>query len=376
VHSGAAFVAEANQSVLVGNSPACDLVLMDTGVKAQSLRLFEQNGALVAEVSDTAILHDGGVLATGLKAFSQRHARLRVGSADIDVELLSVPQRRPSRPEGDARRRANASAFTKQKPQRSWVSFTLVVASIAAVLGVVGGAVNASSGLHYRPIEASRSVGSVVDAFNARGAQIEVAADAEKKALLRGTVTDAAMRRELERELTASGLNPGLQLHEVQQMAESLTRLARLTGYVCETRHLGEGRFACDAEVPDAQAVDRLSALAAQVPGVQSLAATPRQIDPPVVEPEPVAPPVAVAPPPPPVRPSVPFPVISHVLIGDSRSMAIDADGRTLRVGDQVEGAKVVAIRFDSVELEFGRQRYKVGVATQTSAAGLATNPR
>ena len=88
---------------------------------------------------------------------------------------------------------------------------------------------------------------------------------------------------------------------------------------------------------------------------------------------EPPAAPVVVAAPPKVIvepKPAViALPIIRHVAVGQRVSFAIDAAGRRLRVGDQVDGSKVQRIQFDAVVFVRDGQRYTVGVTPMLSVA-------
>jgi hypothetical protein len=365
LHRGAAFIAPSAESVLLGSSPECDLILMDEGVRDRAVCFFEKDGLLAVKVLAAGACLGGEELPLGLKVFSQPLAVLRVGGAELRVELL----RRSRRQSTSGRAAAAVPA------RRGWATVALVGLSMSTALAVVAGAVNASSSRDSQ--REQRTLGDVIQPFNAVGAQIAVVDDAEGRPLLRGLVADAQMREKLEREIRAAGLTADLRLHDVRQMGESLTRLARLTDHSCEARHIEGGRFECDAGVVDPQVVARLQALASQVPGAVALKVHASQPEP-RPAPVPVAaaalePPAKVEPPPPVARPRLP--VIRHIAVGERESFAFDVNGRRLKVGDSVDGAKVVRIRFEAVDLLREGQRYSVAVTPMlTSAASPALN--
>jgi hypothetical protein len=269
-----------------------------------------------------------------------------------------------------------ASALVHAAPapaQRNWATAALAGLMLTAALAAAGGAVNASS---YLSIQSkTRTFNSVMEPFNARGAQLVLTTNSDDKPLLRGLIVDAAMKDQLERELRAAGLNAELQFNDVQQMGESLTRLARLAGHRCEARHLGGGRFECDAGLLDAKGVTSLQALAAQVPGVVELkvrAITPPTLPQPTLVATTPDAPVRAEPLKPVARPLLP--IIRHVAVGESVSLAYDGYGRKLRVGDVVGGAKVIAIRFEGVEFQRDRQRYTVTVTPEIASAASTSN--
>lgn len=367
LHRGAAFIAPSAESVLLGSSPECDLILMDEGVRDRALCFFERNGLLAAKVLAAGVCHSGEELPLGLKVFSQPSAVLRVGRAELRVELL----RRSRRQSGSGRAESAAAVPAR----RGWATLALVGLSMSTALAVVAGAVNASSNRGSQ--REARTLGDVVKPFNALGAQIAVVDDAEGPPLLRGLVADAQMREKLEREIHAAGLKANLRLHDLRQMGESLTRLTRLADHHCEARHVEGGRFECDAGVVDQQVVARLQALASQVPGAVALKVHASQPAPRPASVQVAAavlePPAKVEPPPPVARPRLP--VIRHIAVGERESFAFDAHGRRLKVGDSVDGAKVVRIRFEAVDLLREGQRYSVAVTPMlTSAASPALN--
>jgi hypothetical protein len=360
LHRGAAFIAPSADGVLLGHSSECDLVLMDDGVADRALRFFESNGRLTARVFGPGVLFDGLALPLSTKVFDAPTAVIRIGGAEVRVELLRRSVRQPV---------AAAIPLPTKKSwitpvRRNWVGATLVGLLMAGTFGVVASAVS-SSALRSNQ-QAARTLGDVVQPFNAQGAQLAVIKDAEGRPALRGLVLDALMREKLEQDIRGAGLKADLQLHDVQQMAESLTRLARLSNHPCEARHVEAGRFACDAGVADEPLVARLQALANQVPGVVQL-----DVHATAPEPKPV---VAKAPELPKAEVPVPepkLPVIRHVVMSEREGMAFDVDGNRLRVGDHVGGAKVTRIEFDKVELMRGKRKYTVSVRPAGLVTGL-----
>jgi hypothetical protein len=368
LHRGAAFIASSSESVYLGSSPDCDLVLMDDGVHEKALCLYELDGLLCADVLALDVWLGEVQLPLGVKVFTEPLARLRVGGAAIRVELL----RRTHRDADLVTSAANSHAVPSVASSRSWATFTLVGLIVATVLAVVGGAVNASARRGAQ--QEARTLNSVIESFNALGAQVAVSGELGGIPSLRGLVADAPMRERLESDIRAAGLKVDVQLHDVRQMGESLTRLALLAGRHCEAKHLGGGRFECDAGVADPRVVSQLSALAGQVPGVEALlvrARPPEQVSEPVViaaVPDPVP---VVKPAPPVARPKLP--VIRHVAIGERESFAYDGNGRRLRVGDTVDGAKVINIRFEGVDFMREKQRYQVVVTPVLASASSGT---
>ena len=226
--------------------------------------------------------------------------------------------------------------------------------------------------------QSTQTVQGLIDNFNAQGAQIVLRDGPTGKPQLHGLVADSTMRHRLEHELQVTGFRVGVQLHDARQMAESLTRLALLADQHCEARHLGGGRFECDAGVVDSEGLANLHTLASQVPGVvdlqvralKPLQATVVAVAPAAPEPEPVA---VVVPPAP--KPFQALPVIRNVAVGARSSFAYDGRGRKLRVGDRVDGATVTRIQLSGVEFMRDEQRYMVGVTpVLLAAAPLATH--
>lgn len=373
LHRGAAFIATSSESVYLGSSPDCDLVLMDDGVQDKVLRLYEQDGLLAADVLSAGAWVGGVALPLGVKVFDEPVARLKVGGAVLRVELLRRTQRDPV----SAAVPADLSVQHRVVPQRrNWAVLTLAGLFIATALAVVGGAVNASARRVVQ--QEARTLSSVIESFNALGAQMVVSSEAGGIAQVRGLIADAPMRERLERDIRAAGVKADVQLHDIRQMGESLTRLALLAGRNCEARHLGGGRFGCDAGVADQTVVSQLRALAQQVPGVVALNVQAREPERaleqiPVAVALPQQPVAAAEPASAPVRPKLP--VIRHVAVGERESFAYDGNGRRLRVGDSVDGAKVKSIQFEGVEFVRDKQRYSVAITpVLTSTSSGAAN--
>jgi hypothetical protein len=193
--------------------------------------------------------------------------------------------------------------------------------------------------------------------------------------VLLGLIADDPMREQLESEVLAAGLRVEYQLHDVRRMGESLKRLASLAGHPCDARHVAEGRFECDAGVAPPEVVQQLRALAEQVPGVAAFDVQARAPKAVAKAPEPVA---VQAPPPAPPPAPVPWPQIRHVVLGENGSFVIDGQGNKLRVGDSVDGARVLQIRFDAVDFVRAGQRHTAVVvaASERAVAVAPSNQR
>jgi hypothetical protein len=353
--------------VVVGQVPDCDLVLMDVGVGDRSLCLFEQDGQLGAKVLAPGVRCGGQALEAGkVHLFDTVRLELQVGAAMLKVELL-----RRSRQLVSNGASGQALPFARPTPPRR-TTVTAVGLLAAGALVLIGSAVNASSSrAAQRP---AATLDSVIAAFNSRGAEIALVADGQAQPVLRGFIADARMRDELERSVSSSGLRATLQVRDVQQIADSLTRLARLTGHNCEAHHRGLGRFECDAGVVESAALAKLQSLAEQVPGVNSFDVHAQLADlaaaPTFSEPEPIAAKGELVP-----KPMSRLPVIRHVAVGQTNSFAFDANGRRLRVGDSVHGARMVRVRLESVDFVLDGQPYSVPVTPMLSAsAGTDVN--
>jgi hypothetical protein len=365
LHSGATIASRLGRELAIGSAAPCDLVLLDDGVPPKAVVLLERDGGLVADVKCDSVRHAGRVLARGNHAFEEPAVLLRVGDAELRIELLQPARSASTR----ARMVSQAPPRAAVLPhRRAWVAVAGAVLAIAGTLVVAGGVVNASS---RAALTTSQSLDRLIDAFNAQGAQIVIAERSGGVPVLRGLVADDPMRERLEREVLAARLQVEFQLHDVRRMGESLDRLALLAGHACEARHVAEGRFECDAGVAAPEVVQRLRALAQQVPGVVAFdvrAQAPEAAKPP--EPMVVQTPTVES-------PSAPWPQIRHVALGTNGSFAIDAQGRTLRVGDDVDGARVLRIRFDEVDFSRSGQRHTAALmATDALAVALAPGNR
>jgi hypothetical protein len=371
LHRGASLTSEPSTRIRLGSACQCDLVLLDEGVAAEALCFFEQDGLLCADVLAEGVFYNGEALAMGVKVFDAPLPLLRAGDAELRVELL-----RSSTQLAAARGRVPAIAIAPVK--RSWAALTMTGVVLVTTLAVVGGAVNASS--HQAGRQDLRTLSEVIQPFNNRGGHVAVLNEFDGQPQVRGLVTDALAREQLEHQIRALGIKADVQVHDVQQIAESLSRLARLIDHPCEAHHLGAGRFECDAGVADQSTVARLQALVAQVPGAVALEVNARAPAPAFAAlPELKMVPVPALTLPPKIElaalsPSLKLPVIKHIAVGERESFAYDSAGRRLRVGDTMDGAKIVQIRFDGVELLRGKQRYTIKVTVLASAANFSAH--
>lgn len=358
MHQGA-LAADTGRGVLIGQAATCDLVLMDAGVPSEALRLATENGAIVVEALGEGVESNGEPLRPGRTASGAESLRLNIAGVRIGAELIH---------------RRHSPTQAPSTKRRSRLPYLVGGTALAGVLAVAAAAAVAPSDARTPGDDPSRSLEQVIADFNARGASITIAAG-HTGPVLQGVVADAAARTALDKALTAAGARADVRVQSARLMTESLDRMARLAGHGCEARHLGGGRFDCGLGLPDASAVQRMHELAAQVPGVQSLAlraAPPAEVVPkPPPEPSPL-PPLAVITVP--DRPKPPLPSIRHVAIGPRGGLAIDSSGRTLRVGDEFEGGRVVAIRFNALEVAYQGRRYSVAVGTALDSP-LITQP-
>ncbi len=368
MHRGAAFIGTIGQSVVIGAETGSDLLLLDEGVPAKALCLFERNGQLAAQILGQGVNLGGNDLPGGLTSFATPQIQLNVGASLLQIELLRRTEHRTASaapPRAEARKPALVRVG-------NWAAIGIACASLAGGLAALGGGVNASP--HFaQAAPLTRTLSAVVDGFNARGAELGVARDPEGQPVLRGFVRDSAMREALEIDIAAAGLKAKLQVHDLRQMTESINRLTGLANHACEAKYQGAGRFTCDAGLADETTVARLQSLGSQVPGIAAWDV--QALPPPAAgraEAPSAASPTASAP----VasaearKPEAPrWPSIRHVAVSSAGSFAYDAQGRRLRVGDSIDGAKLTAIRFDAVEFQRDGKRIEVSVRPMTSPA-------
>lgn len=440
LHQGAAFVGNADQSVVVGSSPGCDLVLLDEGVDAQALCLFVREGALAAQILSGGVRRDGIVLERGLCTLDCAQAALQVGGAQLSVELLRRSQAATPSAGGSAApsKAAAAGSAGSADPvaathpsqagplgRRSlhwWglgIALALTATGVAALVRSQGQPAASEPGMR-----SSRSLAHLVDTFNRRGAELEWSWGEGHQPLLRGYVHDGNMRWALEGSLGEAGIDARLELHDVQLMTDALERLARLAGHACRVGYEQRGRFACvlDTEVPGGQ--DALHALARDIAGVRSWrvqvsgstppsspspspspspSSTPSMTSPAIVE---AAAPASAPSPSPSTSPSAParsggsgtpgpsadslvdsspssatrpgrrWPVVWHVAPSDGAWIAYDARGRRWRVGDTLDGARLVTIRPEGVVFLHEGKRIEVGIAGRSTPTAAPSQAR
>ncbi len=342
VRRGAELALAAGGTCVIGAASACDLVLRDEGVAQRHCALtLDARGRVTCTALDASVWVGQRQLPPGATMAMPDFLPLRCGR----VTLLIGP-------EGSD---WSFSTVAAESSPGMWertaaglqrVSSASPAAFAALLLGstlLVGGSVWATVSWLTAPQRwtednvagAQRWLLSV----SPRGSELQLVLDdsLQQPLVVTGYVSTERQREALLNVMPNRGAAPRAEVVSVEQMLAALAQVARRQGLACEAAYHGAGRVACNNEIADEAAAERLRiAASSEVAGLRELA-------------------LAVTPPPPVQRAAAgsrPYSVLMSNLRGNQ---LIGPGGRRWSEGDAFDGMTIRRILFDQVVFERDR---------------------
>lgn len=328
LHIGASRPLSAQETVLIGSSGDCDIVLSDPGVAPRHAFLTRMGGTVSLRALDAPLRIDGQTLEPGDPAELSAMQRVDLGGASIAVGASDDPGWATMLPNlGDP-----------AKPAKSSMRHLPLIAGLAA-LSLVSVAIAAAvmPGFEKQPTP-KEVVQPLIKEFSIAGGRLIENEDGSL--VLSGTVKDAAVREMIRKRLATDEIDARLDLRTGDDIAADVREVLRSQGLSTQTRYLGNGDVEVTGRFENEDAFKRAVASRAMqdVNGVRrviprNLADEGHVAGPTVAAPEVSKAPVSTAP----TR-------IVQIVRG-ANPHVIDIDGNEYAVGDVMpDGRSLIAI--------------------------------
>lgn len=229
LHIGATRPLSAQETVLIGSSGDCDIVLSDPGVAPRHAFLTRMGGTVSLRALDAPLLIEGQTLHPGDPAELSAMQRVDLGGASIAVGASDDP--------GWATMLPNLGEAAK--PAKSSMRHLPLIAGLAA-LSLVSVAIAAAvmPGFEKQPTP-KEVVQPLIKEFSiADGRLIE---NQDGSLVLSGTVKDAAVREMIRKRLLTDEVDARLDLRTGDDIAGDVREVLRSQGLTTQTRYLGNG---------------------------------------------------------------------------------------------------------------------------------------
>ncbi|MEH6422373.1 FHA domain-containing protein, partial [Pseudomonas sp. CGJS7] len=329
LHTGGSRPLSAQETVLIGSSGDCDIVLSDPGVAPRHAFLTRMGGSVSLRALDAPLLIEGQTLNPGDPAELTAMQRVDLGGASFAVGSADDPGWATMLPnQGDL-----------PKPAKSGMRHLPLIAGLAA-LSLVSVAIAAAvmPGFEKEPT-AKELVEPLIKQFSiADGRLVE---NEDGSLVLSGTVKDAAAREMIRKRLATDQVEARLELRTGDDIAADVREVLRSQGLSAQTRYLGNGDVEVSGRFPDQALFKRVVASRAMqdVDGARRL--IPRNLD---ESQAPVAGPVVAAPEAE-SKPVATEPTRIVQIVRGTNPHVVDIDGAEYAVGDVMpDGRSLIAI--------------------------------
>ncbi len=231
LHAGATRPLSRREMVLIGSGEDCDVVLADAGVAPHHALLNAVDGRYHLRALDAPLELPGGTLHPGdpvevaqVQRIGLGQAAIAFGAADA-VEWLGLG----SDPVGAAGAARTRPPFASRMPLIAGVAVLALaaLAIFAALTPAPPARVDVEQRLHAlaREFEVSN---------------VKITRDVDGRAVVSGTIDDAAARERFAARLRDEGVDAGLALRSGQDLAGDVAQVMRTGGYVVDADYLGD----------------------------------------------------------------------------------------------------------------------------------------
>ncbi len=334
--------------VIGASSASCTLVLRDEDVAPRHCALtLDARGHVTCTALDAPVWVGQRELPAGASMVMPDFLPLRCGQATLLVgppgsdwsfsmiAAESAPGLR-QRAEGLLQRvrASNPPAFA-----------ALLLCSLLIAAGSVWGAVNLLIAPLRMPADNMARAQRWLQSIAPSGSELQLVADDNSKGwLVAGYVPTTQQRDALAAMIERQRDAPRAEVFSVEQLLESLTRLARREGVDCNVVYSGAGRAGCSNQIVDAAAAGKLRAASMRVEGLRELSL---QVAPPRAAPQAVA------------KVMTPKRAASgrkySVLMSNKRgNRLVGPTGEGYSEGDSFDGMTIRKIMFDQVVFQRG----------------------
>lgn len=327
LHTGGSRPLSAQETVLIGSSGDCDIVLSDPNVAPRHAFLTRMGGTVSLRALDAPLTIEGQTLNPGDPAELAAMQRVDIGGASFAVGAAEDP--------GWATMLPNLADAAR--PAKTPMRHLPLIAGLAA-LSLVSVAIAAAvmPGFEKKPTP-TELVQPLIKEFSIAGGKL---VENEDGALvLSGTVKDASVREMIRKRLATDQVEARLDLRTGDDIAADVREVLRSQGLSTTTRYLGNGDVEVSGRFADEEQFKRAVASRAMqdVNGVRRV--IPRNLD----ESHAAGPTVAAPETPKQAVPTEPTRIVK-IVRGDNPHV-IDLDGAQYAVGDSLpDGRNLIAI--------------------------------
>jgi len=228
IHQGATF-AVADELVLVGADPSCDICLSDTGLARRHLALVRRSNGVFIRALEGEVHVDGQVLAPNTQAAIPVGAEIALGESGVRIQFGAALE--PPLPIAPLVVTKSASVMNRYK--LSLVSIAVLLTTGVLAAGLSAGSLETSSGdvpdiEGVRALLQRENLGSEIElAKTAYGVELRGVIDAASAAKLRAVLTDA--------HVTNVAITD-------QELLDQVRDVFRINGYEVEVTYLGSAQ--------------------------------------------------------------------------------------------------------------------------------------
>lgn len=328
LHTGGSRPLSAQETVLIGSSGDCDIVLSDPNVAPRHAFLTRMGGTVSLRALDAPLFIDGQTLNPGDPAELSAMQRVDLGGASFAVGAAEDP--------GWATMLPNLGESAR--PAKAPMRHLPLIAGLAA-LSLVSVAIAAAvmPGFEKKPTPTELAQPLIKEFSIAGGRLVE---NEDGSLVLSGTVKDAATREMIRKRLATDQVDARLDLRTGDDIAADVREVLRSQGLSTQTRYLGNGDVEVSGRFADEEQFKRAVASRAMqdVNGVRRV--IPRNLDESHVA---AGPAVAAPEEPKKAVPAEPTRIVK-IVRGDSPHV-VDVNGVQYAVGDTLpDGRDLIAI--------------------------------
>ena len=328
LHTGGNRPLSAQETVLIGSSGDCDIVLSDPGVAPRHAFLTRMGGTVSLRALDAPLLIDGQNLNPGDPAELTAMQRVDLGSASFAVGSADDLGWATMLPNLGEVAKAPKSAMRHLPLIAGLAALSLVSVAIAAAV---------MPGFEKEPTP-TEVVQPLIKEFQIAGGRLVENEDGSL--VLSGTVKDASVREMIRKRLATDQVDARLDLRTGDDIAADVREVLRSQGLSTQTKYLGNG----DVEVIGRFADENVFKRAVASRAMQDVNGVRRVIPRNLSEETHVAGPTVAAPEAP-SKPAVTEPTRIVQIVRGPNPHVIDIDGVEYAVGDVMpDGRSLIAI--------------------------------
>jgi type III secretion system YscD/HrpQ family protein len=335
----------------VGADDTCSIVLCDHGIADKHCAICIDEYGITCRALAADIHVAGSPIRRGSVAALKDFQPLSCGPVTLSIGQAEGAEHKWAQLQAGLRQHAvepAATRFFKRNNAEVWIA--VLLSGIGGIASLAYAALaNNDASLSRSRIESAREW---LKEIAPPSSELVIGFAGENRLLLSGYVPLAYQRDALLNAARKSDFSPRVEVHAVDQMLASLSRLAQLDALPCLPVYRTAGQAACSQPVDSEHIAQRLRQLAREVPGLTALHVS-------------VAPAATTAEARPPLPPSPPPSLTKRfsVLMFRNARYLIGPFGERYQEGELFDGLKIDRIDVDEVVFEHAGQRYPFRVA-------------